>query len=188
MFTAKKNGILRFSIVCRRINTLIRRDSYRIPRLDKCIDLFAESSFFFTLDANNGYWHVKIEDKTNHRTAFKSHHGLYQFLRMPFGLNNTPGTFQRAIDVLLASVKCKIALVYLDDIVIFYKKLKKHVAHVKQVLMLLQKARVKLLLEKCRFFSDTIDYLRSIIRPCSLEGASHTTEKIRPLNEPRNLT
>lgn len=64
-----------------------------------------EERIFTTLDANSGYWQIEITEKDKNKTSVTSHHGLYRFVIMPFGLKNALGTFQRVIDVILSTVK-----------------------------------------------------------------------------------
>lgn len=147
-----------------------------------------EETVFSTLDANSGYWHVEVDPKDRDKTAFTSHHGLYRFRRIPLGLKNAPATFQRAVDILLMTVKWQFALVYLEDIVTFSTTPRQHIEHTKKVLGLLSKAGVSLKLKKCRFFTTTIDYLGHVIRPGRLEIASHTGDAIRGLKPSTILT
>lgn len=76
---------------------------------------------------------------------------------MPFGLKNAPANFQRAMDVIFASVKWKFAHIYLDDVVVFSNSPKEHIAQVHSVLNLLRSACQTLKLRKCFFFHDMID-------------------------------
>ena len=92
--------------------------------MDECIDSLGDATIFTTLDANWGYWQIEVNPEDREKTAFVSHHGMYQWLRMPFGLRNAPAAVQRTMDVILASVKWKTALVYLDDIVVFSKSVR----------------------------------------------------------------
>lgn len=57
-----------------------------------------------TLDANCGYWKLEVEEIDRDNTAFTSHHRLYRFVQMRFGLNNAPGLFQRDTEVILSLV------------------------------------------------------------------------------------
>ena len=119
LLVAKPNGSFRFCIDYRRLNAMTVRDAYHIPRMDKCIDSLGDAVIFSTLDCNSGHWQIPMSYEDRDKTAFFSHCGLFRWLRMPFGLKNAPGTFQRAANVILAGVKWQFALVYLDDIIIY---------------------------------------------------------------------
>lgn len=80
---------------------------------------YKEQSKYPPHDANAGYWQVETDPKEWDKTAFKSHHGLKWFIRIPFGLKNAPETFQRVVDVIFSTVRWKFVLVYLDDILLF---------------------------------------------------------------------
>lgn len=62
-----------------------------------------------TLDTNFGYWQVEIEENYRDKTTSTSHHGLYRFIRMTFGLKNRPGTFQGVIDDIMSTAQWKYA-------------------------------------------------------------------------------
>lgn len=156
--------------------------------MDECIDLLGEATIFSTLDTNSGYWPVEIDKIDRDRTAYTSYNGLYRFICMPFGLRNAPKTFRRTMVIILSTVKWQIALVYLDDIVVFSRTPEKHIYHVQHVLTLLNNARATLKLKKCKFFTDTIDYLGHVIRPRRLEIASHKTDTIRGFQPPTLIT
>lgn len=107
---------------------------------------------------------------------------------MAFSLQNASGTFHGTMSVILSTFKLRIALVYLNDIVMFWKNLEKHLKHVRHILTLPRDAGATLKLDKCRFFTDTIDYLGRVILPRRLEIASQTTNVIRELQPPTYLT
>lgn len=90
------------------------------------------------------YRQVEINKKDREKLAFISHHELYRFIRMPFGLQIAPGTFQRTTDVIQYSVKLQLAKVYLDEVVNFSESLEQHIDHVGNVLFILQNAGVTL--------------------------------------------
>lgn len=88
--------------------------------MDKCIDSLDKAAIFSTLEEDDSeYWQVEIDKADYDESAFTSHHRLYRFIRMPFGLRIATGTYQRTMEVKLFVVKWQIALVDLDDIVIF---------------------------------------------------------------------
>jgi Reverse transcriptase (RNA-dependent DNA polymerase) len=92
---------------------------------------------------------VHPEDRD--KTTFTSQYGTYRLLRLPFGLRNAPATFERAIDIILSGIKWKTCLVYLDDVIVFYKSKTDHITHVAEALTLLENAGLSLKLKKCLF-------------------------------------
>ena len=114
----KPDGSVRFCIDYRKLNLMTVRDAYPIPRMDECIDSLGDAKVFSTLDCNASYWKIPVAEEDKHLTAFTCHTGAWQCVRLPFGLCNAPATFQRAMDMILAGVKWKTCLVYLDDVVV----------------------------------------------------------------------
>lgn len=72
-------------------------------------------------------------------------------------MRDAHSTLERAIDVILSSVKWQFALFYLDNIATFSKSSEQHIDNVLKVLILLKKADVTCKLKKCRVFTETID-------------------------------
>lgn len=77
VFPPKKDGSLYFRVDYKMLGSLIRRNSYLIPRMDECIDSLGEATVFPTLDANDEYGWVKSKEDYKNRTALTSYHGLY---------------------------------------------------------------------------------------------------------------
>lgn len=97
---------------------------------------------------------------------------------MSFELKDTLATFQRARDAILSSVKTQSVIVYLDDVVFFFKKAKIHKAHLQQVLALLRDAAVTRILTACPFFAEKSNYLGPIILPVQLELSAATNAEV----------
>ncbi len=117
----KKSGDYRFCVDYRRLNAVTKRDVYPLPRMDDVFDRIAGAKYFSSLDLMSGYWQVPVAEADTCKTAFVTPDGLYEFVRLPFGLNNAPSTFQRLIDRVLARLKWQMCLVYLDDVLVFGK-------------------------------------------------------------------
>lgn len=155
--------------------------------MNEFIDSLDKARVFPTLDANSGYWQIDIDRKDIDKTAFVTHHGLFKYTRMPFGLKNAPVTFQCTMDIIPASVKWQHALVYLDDIHILSKTLEVHLKHIDEVLRLLMKAGVTIKLKKCPFNGKTIDYSGHVTVPGKQQKARKTTEALETLQHFTNL-
>ena len=103
---------------------------------------------------------------------------------MPFGLTNAPATFQRALDIVLTKFKWKSCLVYIDDILIFSKTVEDHIRHVDEILTTLTEANITLKISKCRFFSDTVEYLGHLIKPGQLQIDDTNTKSLKEAKPP----
>ena len=156
--------------------------------MDECIDSMGEAQFFTALDANSGYWQIPVAKEDRDKKTFSCHAGCYRFKRMPFVLCNAPATFQRTLDILLAGLRWKTCLVYLDDVVVFSKTFEEHVKHVQDVLNILQRVGISLKLNKCNFFTKVVDHLGHVIKPGRLEVATKNTAAIEVFREPETQT
>ena len=75
-----------------------------------------------------------MDEKDIAKTAFRTPRGLFEFVRMPFGLNNAPATFQRYMQNVLGDLYDNGVLVYLDDVLVHARTEKELLIRFKQVL------------------------------------------------------
>src|ERR1051325_9480782 len=113
VIVGKKDGTQRFCIDYRKLNTIITVNSHPLPRIDDIIDTFGGCTWFTSMDLASGYWQIAMAPEDIQKTAFKTPDGLYEFLVMPFGLNNAPATFQRLMNWLLREYTGDFVKVYL---------------------------------------------------------------------------
>jgi hypothetical protein len=171
----KKDGSPRFCVDYRMLNARTVKDVYPLPRIDDAVDRLAGARYFSTLDLISGYWQIEMDPQDAEKTAFTSPAGLFQFKRMPFGLCNAPATFQRLMDQVLGNLRYDMAMVYLDDVIIFSTTFQEHLIHIDQVLAALDRAGLKLNLRKCHFAEESITYLGHVI---SNKGVQPDPEKV----------
>lgn len=106
------------------------------------------------------YWQVPVAKKDRDKTEFVTRRGLFRFVRMPFGLANAPGTFQRMMDADLRGLVWQSCLVYLDDVIVFTKgDVAQHVVELAAVLERLSRAGLSLKAKKCTFGAEKLEYL-----------------------------
>lgn len=144
-------------------NAMTKQNSYLIPLLEKSIDIQGNATVFSTLYTNSINQKVEIGVASSDKTAFTSHHELFQTGRMPFRLRNPSGAFQKTIDIIVSAVKSQFALVHLDNIVVFFKSSEKYAVHVCTVLTLLGDANATLKLKKFQYSVQVIDHLGHVI-------------------------
>jgi hypothetical protein len=104
------------------LNKITIHDRYPLPRIDDLLDKLGNSNYFTSLDLASGYWHIPLDKRDAHKTAFRTSQGLFQFKRMPFGVSNAGNTFQRmANNIFQDLIAERFLLVYLDDILVHTK-------------------------------------------------------------------
>ena len=96
-----------------------------------------------------------MDPATRDKSAFTTHCGLFEFLRMPFGLCNSPATFQRLMQAILAGLEWKSCYVYIDDILVFSKSWEEHLTHLQQVFDRLRQSGLTLKPVKCSFLQES---------------------------------
>lgn len=124
------------------------------------LDRLGDASFITTLDLSRGYWQVPVRQQDQHKTAFTTPYGLFQFRVMPFGLQGAPATFQRMMDVILQETH-DFAAAYLDDVII--RTWEDHLRHVSDILQRLQDAGLTVKPRKCQFAMSRCAYLGHIV-------------------------
>ena len=103
------------------------------------LDELSGANFFSKIDLKSGYYQIRIQEGDEWKTAFKTKFGLYEWLVMPMGLSEAPGTFVRLMHHVLRPYIGVFVVVYFDDILVFSKTMKEHINHVKSVLQTLRK-------------------------------------------------
>lgn len=111
-----------------------------------------------------------------HKTAFQTHSGHYEYHVMSFGLTGAPTTFQSAMNKTLASVLRKCPLMFFDDILIYSPDLQSHVEHLSTVLQLLKQDQWQVKLSKCSFAQPQVAYLGHVI---GVHGVAIDPKKIQ---------
>ena len=105
----------------RALNKQTVKDNYPLPRIDELLECLGKAKFFTKLDLASGYHQIAMKSDDIQKTAFQTNRGHYEFIVMPFGLNNAPATFQRLMNSVFSWEWGKFICVYLDDILVFSK-------------------------------------------------------------------
>ena len=141
----------------RRLNDVTIRDSYPLPHIHDFTAKLAGSVIFSKVDLVKGYHQIPMSETDIPKTAISTPFGLFEFLRMPFGLKNAAQAFQRLMDV--ARKELEGVYVYLDDVLITSKSVEEHAVHLRALCTALRKWGLVINREKCVFGQDHIEFL-----------------------------
>lgn len=163
LLVRKKDGTWRFCVDYKHLNAQTVKNKHPMPIVKELIDELAGAQWFSKLDFRAGYHQIYINPDDTHKTAFRTHSGLYEFLVMPFGLTNAPATFQGIMNLVFAPLLRKGILVFMDDILIYAKTLPEHLELLQQVFQILRAHRFYIKLSKCSFAQTEVEYLGHVI-------------------------
>ena len=182
----KKNGTPRVCVDFRSLNLRTKKDAKTIPRVSDMLDTLNGKRVFSSLDMMSGFWQVKMAKRAQELTAFTAGPlGFYEFRRMPFGLCNSGATFQRMMEKVLKPLLHKIALVYIDDVIIYSTTEDEHIKHLDEVFATLSRFGLRLRPAKCKLLKDKLTFLGHQI---SVQGVTKDPEKVSAVRDYKTPT
>ena len=179
---AYRHGKARFCVDYRKLNAATIPDEFPIPRQSEILASLSGAQVLSSLDALSGFTQLEMAEEDVEKTAFRTHRGLFQFRRLPFGLRNGPSIFQRIMQNILAPYLWIFCLVYIDDIVVYSKSYEDHIVHLDKVLGAIERSGITLSPTKCHMFYDSILLLGHKV---SRLGLSTHLEKVSAITELR---
>ncbi|GJQ92834.1 reverse transcriptase domain-containing protein [Tanacetum coccineum] len=112
----------RVCIDYRKLNEATRKDHFPLPFMDQMIERLAGNEFYCFLDGFSGYFQIPIDPQDQEKTTFTCPYRTFAYRRMPFGLCNAPGTFQRCMMAIFHDMIEKTMEVFMDDFSVFGDK------------------------------------------------------------------
>jgi hypothetical protein len=111
---AKKDGTVQFISDFRELNKRVKRNPFRIPKIQDLLLRLEGFTYGALLDLNMGYYHIKLDDASKEMCTITTQWGKYKYQRLPMGLYNSADIFQEKMTELLAGLNS--FRVYLDDL------------------------------------------------------------------------
>ncbi|XP_064469873.1 uncharacterized protein LOC135384605 [Ornithodoros turicata] len=176
----KKDGTARLCVDYRQLNAVTVRDAYPFPSIESIMYALGNASVFTILDCSRGFLQIPVGEEDIQKTAFTCHRGLFEFTRLPFGLSNSPASFQRLMDVVLDDAKFNYAMAYMDDVVVFSKSFDEHLVHLGNVLSRMRDAGLTINPGKVQLASPKVDLLGFVV---DLGTLSPNEDKLRAILE-----
>lgn len=179
LFVKKKDGTMRMCVDYRALNNITIKNAYPLPRVDELFDRLQGAQYFSKIDLRSGYHQIRISPEDVPKTAFRTRYGHFEFLVLPFGLTNAPGTFMHLMHQTFREFLDEFVLVFLDDILIFSKTLEEHERHVTAVLQKLRDSKLYAKESKCEFFKTEVEFLGHHV---GRNGVRMMDDKIEAIN------
>ena len=185
----KKDGTLRFCIDFRKLNARTKKDSYPLPQMQETMESMVGVRFFSSMDLKSRFWQVRMSEKSQQYTAFTvGSLGVYEFLRMPYGLCNAPATFQRLMQNCLGELNLTYALVYLDDVIVYSNTEEDHLRRLQAVFERFHEHGLKLKPSKCSFLQKQITFLGHEVSAEGMRPGDLNLKGIAEMAPPANYT
>ncbi len=163
LFIEKKDDSLRFCVDYRKLNALIKRNRYSLLLIDETLARIQDSKYLTRLNIivvfNKLCMHSSSEDLTIFITSFD----FYKYHVMSFELINDLTFYQHYMNDVLFDYLHQFCQIYLDDIIIYSKTLKKHKKHVRLVLHRLREINLQMNINKCKFHVQKIFFLKLLL-------------------------
>nr|GEY98479.1 putative reverse transcriptase domain-containing protein [Tanacetum cinerariifolium] len=163
LFVKKTDGSLKMCIDYRELNKLTVKNRYPLLRIDVLFDQLQWSHFFSKIDLRSGYHQLGVHEDDIPKTAFRTRYGRFEFTVMPFGLTNAPTVFMDLMNRVCRPYLDKFVIVFIDDILIYFKTQEEHVENLRLVLGLVKKEKLYAKFFKCEFLLREVQFLRHVI-------------------------
>ena len=163
------------------LNPALKTDVYPFPLPEELFQKLNGGHKFSKLDLAEAYLQIPLDEKSAQLTVINTHQGLYKFKRLPFGLSCAPAIFQKLIEQLVGDIPG--VACYLDDIVVTGKSEQEHLDNLQKTM---DKLNLRLKLEKCQFFQDSVTYLGHILDNQGIRPHPDKIKAITAMPEPKN--
>nr|GFC36390.1 reverse transcriptase domain-containing protein [Tanacetum cinerariifolium] len=124
----------RVCIDYRKLNEATQKDHFPLPFMDQLLERLAGNEYYCFLDGFSGYFQIHIDPCDQENTTFTCPYGMFAYRRMPFGLCNAPGTFQRCMLAIFHDMVEKTMEVFMDDFSVFGNSFKNCLSHLDKML------------------------------------------------------
>jgi len=189
LFVPKPNGRgVRLCVDYRALNQITIPNRYTLPLMQELQDRVQGARWFTKLDLKNVFNLIRMREGDEWKTAFQTCYGLYEFQVMSFGLTNALSTFQDMINHVFSNMIDLGLLVYMDDFLIYAKTVEEHDRRVKEVLARLQENWLAVLLDKCLWKTQEVEFLEYVIGSEGIKMADGKVEAVLEWKSPASLT
>ncbi|GJW67308.1 reverse transcriptase domain-containing protein [Tanacetum coccineum] len=134
-----------------KINDSTRKDHFPLPFMDQMLERLAGNEYYYFLDGFSRYFQISIDSQDQEKTTFTCPYGMFAYRRMPFGLYNASGTFQRCMMAIFHDMIEETMEVFMDDFSIFRDSFSSCFSHFDKMLKRCEDTNLVQNWEKCHF-------------------------------------
>ncbi|GJR55001.1 reverse transcriptase domain-containing protein [Tanacetum coccineum] len=151
------------------------------------LERLAGNQYYCFLDSFSGYFQIPIDPKDQEKTTFTCPYGTFDYRRMPFGLCNAPGTFQRYMMAIFHDMIEKTMEVFMDDFLVFGDSFSTCLSHLEKMLKRCEDTNLSLNWEKSHFMVKEGIVLGHKISKSGIEVDRAKVEVIAKLPHPTTV-
>ncbi len=188
LFIEKKDDSLRFCVDYTKLNALIKWDCYSLSLIDKTFACIQESKYLTRLNIIVAFNKLRMHSDSEDLTIFIIFFDSYKYHVMFFKLINESTFYQHYMNDVLFKYLHQFCQIYLDDIIIYSKILKKHKRHVRLILNKLREADLQININKCKFHVQKTIFLELLISIEELKMNSRKMQAVVDWSTLNNLT
>ncbi|MBW0510013.1 hypothetical protein O181_049728 [Austropuccinia psidii MF-1] len=153
----------------RALNTYTVPDRYPVPRIQETLTQLSKDEYIASMDALKGFHQNFLMPKAKKLLPITTHCGLYEYLRMPFGIKNSQSHYQRMINTIFPTELSEgWLIIYIDDIIIFSDSWSLKLERLARVIEKIPRVNMKISLKKCNFGFEELKALGNIVSGLSL--------------------
>ena len=184
----KPNGKWRMCIDYKKLNEASDHNGWPLPHIKQLLQRIgsAKPKYFAVMDMTSGYHQLAMNPNSIIYTAFICFMGVFEWLRIPFGLKGAPGFFQQQLAaVVLAGIMHIYCELYLDDCIVFAKTDAEYLNRLRDVFSRFRNYNIKLNPDKCRFGLEEVEYLGHVINSEGIRFSPERLAKILAIERPK---
>lgn len=167
-----------------KLNYSVKRANFPISKVGVTLSSLKGAKIFSKLDAQSGFYQIKLNKKSQPLTTFITPFGRYMFTRLPFGINCAPDYFSQTFSDLFHDLQN--VIVYVDDILISANSVAEHNRIIAEVLKRLRNAGFTLNKGKCVFGVKQIEFLGHLISEKGIDVLPSRTSAITNFPTPES--
>ena len=180
----KPNGEVRVCVDMRQANQAILRERHPIPTVEETLQEINGAAVFSKLDLRWGYHQIELNPESRVITTFATHHGLWRYKRLMFGISSAPEAYQHIIQQSLSG--CPGVRNISDDIIVYGKDQAEHDRNLGQVLQRIVEKGLTLNKDKCLFSVPQLTFFGFKVSSAGIGPDDQKVSAIKDARRPTN--